>query len=426
MIEENVPTLLLVFLAAGGLQYAWLRKRIVSIADPLFYFAGTSAFALALGCFASDDPWLVLRLFVYFACFYAGFSLASGKPRPVPHPMRIDADLRKFRTIVLVCCTAYLALNLLLWSQSGFILLSDDPSLQKSQVYVGGFGFVRRFNWGVGTFVLIASLYLWLMERSRTAAVVVAVAIVTTWTGGAKSALIPMVFAAGLFIAKPFATPTGRNDVVRLRRIIPLLFLVACVPVAIVFTIENETIMDALVAFAIRLFSFGDVMLYWGQETVRSHFSDLGPIDYFVNAFGSVLGALRVIDYSIPMGNQFVQFTLPAGFDFSDALGPNLPFYVSGELYFGPLIAPLHALAIGFIFGFVRRVFLRYRGRSMLMYSLLSFMVVVSIALPTDEGFAIGQIFNFALFFAPIYIAVALTSGPRRSRSAGIEHPINN
>lgn len=414
MIEDNLIVLLYVFAVTGIVQYALVRQRIASIADPLVYFVVTSAFSLALGYFAVDDSWLLARIFIYFLCFYVGLNLACGRHQRTMQPLQIGGDIRHFRAIVIVCCAIFLGLNAFMWMKSGIILLSDDPSLQKSEAYAGGFGFIRRFNWSVGVFVLIASLYWWLWERSVASALALTVAALTALTGGGKSALLPAVFAVGLFVAKPFATQRQITITARLRCAIPILLGFASVPIAIILFSENGTPREAFNAFVVRMFYFGDVLLYWGQQTVRSHFVGLGPLDYLRDTFGAVLGALRLIDYGIPIGNQFVQDTLPIGVDFSDSLGPNLPFYVRGELYLGPFFALLHAFIIGFIFGLVRRFFLNYRGRSLLKYSLMSFATVISVTLPTEEGLAVGQAFDFALYFLPIYVVTAYLIFPAK------------
>lgn len=407
MIEDNLIMLLFVVFATGLFQYFLIRKHIKSIADPLFYFAVTSAFSLALGFVALDDSYLLARIFVYFLCFYMGFGVATWQSRGVLSPLQINEDIRHFRTIVIICCVIYFGLNALVWVKSGVILLSEDPSLQKSDAYAGGFGFIRRFNWSVGVFVLMASLYWWLWERSAVAALAVTVASLTALTGGGKSALLPLIFAIGLYIVKPFITIKG-GDARRLRRGVPIFLIIAFIPVAIILISEQGTVKNAFYAFVVRMFYFGDVLLYWGQQMVRDNFSELGPLDYLINSFGGILGALRLIDYDAPIGNQFVQVTLPAGADLPESLGPNLPFYVRGELYFGPFFALFHAFIIGFIFGGLRRLFFAYRGRSLLTYSLLSFAIVISVVLPTEEGLAIGQAFDFAIFFFPIYVMTSI------------------
>lgn len=405
MIEDNLFILLLITFATGIVQYTLVRHQVVSIADPLIFFIVTSAFSLALGCFAIDDPWLLARIFAYFTCFYAGFRLASGRSQcPLPL-LQLHGDIRHFREIVILCSLVFLGFNTIMWIKEGIILLSDAPSLQKSEAFQGGLGFIRRFNWSVGVFVLIASLYWWLWERSAMSAFVMTIVALTAMTSGGKSALLPAVFAIGLFFTKPFGTLRKRNDTARQRLIIPLVLGIALIPVAIVLISEQGTVQGAFETFVVRMFYFGDVLLYWGQEKVRSEFADLGLLDYLCDTFGSILGMFRLMDYLIPIGNQFVRSTLPVGSDFSESLGPNLPFYTRGELYFGPVFATLHAIIIGFIFGGLRRLFLAYHGSSLLIYSLLSHLVIISGTLPVEEGLAVGQIFDLAIFFLPIYAA---------------------
>lgn len=407
MIEDNLNILFLIVLAIILFQYILMRRQIKSVADPLAYFVITSAFSLALGCVALDDGYLLARIFTYFLCFYFGFGVAFRRVQREFSPLEMDSEISRFRSIVIICSLVYLALNAIVWFKSGIILLSEDPSLQKSDAYAGGWGFIRRFNWGVGVFVLIASFYWWLKERSVTAAFTVILVSLTALTGGGKSALLPLVFAIGLYIAKPFITNRG-TSVAHLRRRVPLFMTIALVPVAIILIAEQGSAKNAFDAFVVRMFYFGDILLYWGQQTIRDEFSKFGLLDYLSNSLGSILGALRLIEYNTPIGNQFVQATLPAGVDFAESLGPNLPFYVRGELYFGSFMAFLHAFIIGFSFGYLRRLFVVYCGHSLLRYSILAFLVVVSIMLPTEEGLAIGQAFDFIVFFIPIYITISI------------------
>lgn len=417
MIDDNLPLLLGVFVAALLIQVAIVKRHIKSIADPMTYFIVVSAFSMSMSFVASDDKGLTTRICLYFACFYVGFLIASRQFRTRPDPWPLDKDRRQFRALVVVCCLVYVALNVVIWAQSGFIVFSDDPSALKNDAYTGGFGLIRRYNWSVGVFVLMASIFWWLEERSKGSAIIAALALFTSATGGGKGTLIPALFAFGLFIARPFSSTLGHRAPARIRQWLPLLFLAAGLPVATVLLIEQAQGGNALNAFVVRLFSFGDVLLYWGQESVRQHFSMLGAIDYLKSTFGSILGALRVIDYEAPIGNQFVQYTLPPGVDLSEALGPNMPFYVRGEMYLGVFLAPFHAIAVGMIFGFIRRRFMRYRGRSMLRYSLLAFAVSLSTSLPTDEALTIGQAFDFCIMFVPLYGLVShFWLGSKRAR----------
>jgi hypothetical protein len=222
-----------------------------------------------------------------------------------------------------------------------------------------------------------------------------------------------MIFALGMYFVNPFR-PTAPRHRRPTRKILIAAAALAAIPVAAVLMVENEADQSPLNALFVRLFFFGDIMLYWGQADLRSHFSNLGPLDYVRDSFGSLLGMLRLIDYSTPVGNQFVQYSLPFDSDFSESLGPNLPFYVRGELYFGPWFAPFHALVIGFIVGRVRMFFVNYRGSSLLRYSLSVAVICLVTALPVEEGLAIGQLTDFMLVFVLVMgVAGMLTYRPR-------------
>lgn len=419
MIDERLDIVLVTFAFAAAAQWALLRGRIPSVLDPLFYFLVTSAFSLTLGTFVVEDPWLVVRIYTYFASFYAGLLVVLGRRSVARAPVaaKMDGGGDHFRVVLIGCVLVYVAVNAILWYRSGLILFSDDPSLQKSAAYVGGLGFVRRFNWSVGAFLLVAAVY-WALWELRPASVVALVVVAATAVvSGSKAALLPAVVAVGMYLARPFASRSGRDVSPRLRPLVPFVVLAAAVPVAAVLIVENNDLSGAFDALVVRLFYFGDVLIYWGDDGLRRHFSSALPLDYIRNTFGSVLGALRLIDYGNPIGSQFVQYTLPPSVDVSEGLGPNLPFYVSGELFFGMWLAPLHAFAIGAVFGAARRAFLHYRGASLLRYSVLAFLVFMSLTLTADEGLAIGQLFDFAFFFLPILAVSSLLR--KRTRLPG-------
>lgn len=421
IVEENLIGLLLVFSLALFIQYLLVRRHLTNIADPLVYFVVTSSFSFSLAGFVVDDPWMLPRIILYFTFFYAGFRIAVGRPNESGAPIVVSSDLRRFRIVVMLCCVTYLAANILLWMNSGLIILSDDPTLQKSDAYAGGLGFVRRVNWGIGVFAVMGSIYWLLWERSRRAMLFMLLTISITATGGSKGALLPLIFAIGLYFTKPFAGKTRSIKQPNRRWLLIMAILAVMVPVAVVLLIENDSSEAAVNALLVRMFFFGDVLIYWGQADLRNYFSGFGPLGYLQDTFGSILGVLRLVDYSIPVGNQFVQYSLPAGREFSESLGPNLPFYVRGELYFGWLVAPLHAFVIGWIFGRVRRLFVRYQGTSLLSYSLLAFAVVLSATLPIEEGLAVGKAFDFLVLFVPIYAFASIFNIRTSRRPANVQ-----
>ena len=407
IIEAYLAEMLVAFGIAALVQVPMLWRRINNIADPLVFFAITSAFVLGLAYYAVDTVALYIRVILYFAFFYIGLLVATKPLRQTPEPLLMSIGLQRFKVVVMISCIVFLTGNILVWMRSGIILFSDNPTLQKSISYANGFGFARRINWGLGIFALVSALYWWLWERSRAALVFLIVAILTSAVGGGKSALLPMVFSLGLYFLNPIR-PARAGTRMPTRRILLFVAGLAAIPAGAVLLIESESPLKALF---VRLFFSGDVLLYWGQADLRAHFSTLGPIDYLRDSFGSLLGMLRLIEYSAPIGNQFVRYSLPADAEFSEWLGPNLPFYVRGELYLGPWLAVFHSLLIGYIVGRLRMFFVGYRGKSPLRYSISAVLVCIGMALPVEEGLAISQLTDFILVLALIIsIASVLTS----------------
>lgn len=413
MINDNIIYLLFIFTFALFAQFLLIRRYVNNIADPMIYFIVISAFSLALASLVIDDIQLLLRINFYFVCLYLGFRVANGALKISATPVKMSSNIHHFKSVVIVCCLIYLSANILIWMNSGIILFSDDPNLQKSDAYSDGFGFIRRVNWGIGSFSLIATVYWWLWERSRLSKFFLALVVAISFTGGGKSALLPVISAFGLFFLKPFFSSKLSNKISNRGKVLTFSLGAALIPVIIILITQESSIGSAAEAFLLRLFYFGDILLYWTQDDLRAHFSTFSPMSYFRETFGSFLGMFRLIDYSSPIGNQLVQFSLPAGSIFSESLGPNLNFYVRGELYLGAWLAPFHAALIGWLFGYFRRIFVLYRGDSLLTYSLLSFAVVLSTSLPIDEGLVVGQALDFLLLFVPTNILILLLRGKK-------------
>lgn len=420
-IEESLGLMMIVFVSAAIIQLLLIRRRFNNIADPLLFFAVSSAFSLGLGVYAVDSTYLYARIVVYFLCFYLGFFIAAGRSIEIAQPLKMHQGVHHFKLVLMIGCTLFFLVNMIVWVNSGFIILSADPSLQKSTAYADGFGFVRRINWGLGVFVMMGACYWFLWSRSKTALVWLALAVITSISGGGKSALLPFFFALGLYFLRPFRPALSPGQIPS-RRVLVYALLLALVPVSTVLIIENESAVSALSALSVRLFYFGDVLLYWGQPDLRVYFSNLGVWDYLSNSFGSILGLLRLVEYSAPIGNQFIQFTLSPTQEFPDSLGPNLPFYVRGELYFGPWFAPFYAYIVGWIFGRTRRTFIDYRGDNLLHYTLIAFGVYLASTLPIDEALAIARVADFSVvYFLIHYLAWLIILAARRDRYMALD-----
>lgn len=422
MDDFDISALLLYLLSALLVQCYWLRRHIFGVFDPLLYFVVSSAFAITLSALTVDSPLVLWRIIIYFMCFWAGFTVTCWKaPSPLPARTIPAGNIDFFVRLVLVGAVAMIILNTIGWISRGIPLLSDNPSLEKVDSLTGGLGFIRRFNWGVGVFVLIGSLYWFLAMRSVASVAVMVLVCFMTALGGSKASLLPILFAAGLYTTRPFQSKKITGFSRQLHRAFPVIGLVVIVPVFAVLLVENEGLEQALNSLVIRLLYFGDVVLYWGQQDVRNTFAALGPLDYPGHLLNGITGFLRITGYDMPLGTTMVNATLNRYAEFDSAIGPNTPFYVKGEVFFGPFAAPLYAFGIGALFKWVRVQFFRYSGHSLTRYSVLATVVVLAGALPIEDSLFVVQLFDFAVFFLLIYL---MTSGidtlwPRASRIPG-------
>lgn len=424
MLEIDPIVAIASLLLILGLQLAVVRRHVGSILDPLLYFVVTTSFALTLAVAWVDDAALVSRVIGYFASFWLGFHFVMRACRgTVPVAQRDAGELtpdRLFPLLMVIGVLFLLAMNAAAWAASGIPVLSKDPSLQKVEALTGGLGFVRRYNWGLGVFLFIGSIYWYLFERSRLAIVCFLVVALVTILGGSKSAFLPVVFAMGLYLLRPFRNRSGRTWGEVIQRSAKYLLLLAMVPVVLVFVLESEDLSAASTALVVRLLYFGDAMLFWSKMDLRQHFMALvQPIDYPTHLLGGLLGMLRIVPYEVPLGNQFVQFSLRAGEELSGSLGPNTPFYVKGELFFGVVFAPLYAATVGAVVAAFRCAFLGVDRPTLMRYTLAASLLTLSMTLPTEDSLFMGRLGDFFLFYAPVYVlAKLLWWGSRPPRTA--------
>lgn len=407
MTDLNYWILLVVLTSALLIQWLQIRKNVQSFFDPMVYFVVSTSFALTFSVLLVDDASTVYKTIFYFVSFWIGYRLV-----PLRKIENNRAELMYFKVepIFTVLCLlsggVYFVLNFYAFSKTGIPLFSENPSLDKVESLTGGLGLVRRYNWGMGIFALAGMLYWWLGSRSRIAAVGVTIICVMSILGGGKSALLPLLFALGLFVHRPFLDQQGRDMSRTIKRMTPWLLAAAFFPVIVVLLREADDAANAAAAFATRLLYFGDSLYYWGNSDLRRHFHAIyGPLNYPEHVLGSLLGLARLAEYQTSIGSQFVQFSLKFGEELSTSLGPNTPFYVKGELFFGQFFAFLYCVSIGSVVGFIRLKFERQIFTSMTRYSLSATFVVIGMTLPTEDALFVGRIFDLLIFLMPIYIA---------------------
>lgn len=407
MLEINIISAISISFIALFTQAYATRRHLSGILDPLAYFIVTSSFAVTLAATLVNDVYILFRVVIYLIFFWVGFFITSSSSKnrnSTKREHRIHKDA-SFSIIITTGVLLVISANIFAWQRAGVPLFSHDPSLQKSESLTDGLGIIRRLNWGMGTFLFMGSVFWILFNQSRVAVACLAALAIAAILNGSKSALLPAVFAIGLFLLNPFLDNKLNSIKERMQSLSRYALVIAIAPVLAVFLIESDDITEAAIALGTRLLYFGDALLYWSDPELRQHFKSIHPPhSYPAHLFGGILGAARLVPYSAPIGNEFVQFSLRVGQELSGSLGPNIPFYVKGEIFFGTVFAAAYSTFIGLLIALVRRIFSQRAYTTLTSYTIAATLVGLSMTLPVEDSLMVNRVFDLALFLTPTIV----------------------
>ncbi len=395
-------------LCAAILVHGWmLRRMAIGLIDPIVYVGLGSIAAVAMSFALSGMSLEFVRVIACIVTFWVGVRLTWPGPAAQPAPAAAsELHQAQFTRIVMIGTLLFVLANLFFFAVVGPPALSADPSLAKTESYAGGFGWLRRLDWGLGTFDIVGLTYLLFTRRPRWAMLGYAAYVAISGLSGSKSALVPMLFAFALLGSRADLQRADARKSRWKKWLLPAL-AIAAVSVSLgVLVIEQGDFVGALLAFGVRLLYSSDVLIYWETPQVQHAFASLDFSDYLANLLAPVLGALRLVDYGIPYGGRMVQLSLGASDDVSESLGPNVPFYVSGEMYFG-VGQYLYCCVIGMGIGWLRSRFVRAASARPLGLCMATTFVLLSPALAIDEALFMSQTMDLMLGFAIVYLAAS-------------------
>lgn len=386
-------------------------SHIISFFDPLFFYLVTQAFSIELGFLVIPQGYLIHFLTCQLF-FTIGFFTFAGKPikkRRIVYDSFMQPDALTLSTIkvfaVVVCIIIVLA-NLFLISQKGVALLADDPSAAKGENFQGGgFGFIRRINWGILYLCSLFLIYLILYKKSIWYLLLSLVLIFILMLSGSKGVLLSFMSLVPLI---------GRfKDVKPLKPFKWMIFsqyILFAVGFFLALSIINATTKgsseEAVFSLGKRFLFFGDAMLYYYNSYVIKHFSYYNYKDYLPYDLNPVLGFFRLVPYVQPLGFDLVEYTTSIYED--TVFGPNIPYYVKGYIFFGPIGAFVYSFIVGGIFGWVRSLYynLLEKPKSVIV-ALLIIQLNLSIpGMPQDSQVYLNVMFDTFFQAIPIYLFI--------------------
>lgn len=382
-----------VLLAAALVHVAVLRRLTTTLFDPVCYVALAGVFTLGIShVVAPGAPEAMVWL--SYALFWLGVLIVAPKLGSVAATAAPAAPGPEIvlRLVVAMSVLLVVAMNLWFWLSAGIPAFSDNPTLAKGELYQGSFGFVRRLNWGLGVFALFGSLLLYFRHATAIWLIATVMLLGVAALGGGKGSLLNAVFVVGLTMAHPRSSIDGARARLGRRALITLSPLAVVAALAILL-VEAGSPSGALQRLLIRLFYFGDIMLYWSDADIRREFLSLyRPADYPGHLLNPLLGLFRIVEYKSPIGNDIVSYSLGVGEEISAVLGPNTPFYIMGPIFFGPAGGLVYAFLTGCVFGWLRRCFVRASIARPLSFCTWGAILIVAVALPTQDDLFVGMV----------------------------------
>lgn len=400
----------------------FFRKHIIHLFDPLLYFVVTQAFSIELAFLIIKDLHLLFDFLVCQLFFLFGFFLSVGpalmkKDKQTGiffKPAKpIDISILKwyacFATILLIIG------NLILIKEKGIALLAEDPSTAKTSNFTEGtgLGIVRRMNSGLLYLTGIIFIYLFILKKQLRYALLILLLCTFAAFSGSKSSLLIFVFLTAFFFC--FKDLKKNPIVKKLQTGSYFVLLISLFLVGIIIMATNSgSFNDVLLAFGTRFLFYGDAIIYYFNNDSIQHFSNNNFFSFFTDEFNSVFALLRLTSYNQPINFRLINyyFNMPS----NDTFGPNVPYYIKGNIYFGFVGGFIYSFIIGCCVGFVRRLFyaiVKNKSSSIILSILIIYLNLIIYSFPQDSLLFFNKIFDIFFLSIPLLGAVYILHLPK-------------
>jgi hypothetical protein len=389
------------------------KNHVISVFDPLFVFLVTQAFSIELAFIQLPVSALINFLFCQLF-FVIGFLLFAGrsiKKRQITNHTFLQPDpltLSSIKIFAVIICIIIILANIFLISQRGVALFADDPSAAKGENFQGGgFGFIRRINWGILYLCSLFLIYLILYKRTITYLLLSFFLIFILILSGSKGVLL--YFISLIPLLSKFSE-VKRLPTFRWMNLSKYILLGGGVVMSLVIIAAGSrgTIEEAVFGLGTRFLFFGDAILYYYDKFSVKHFSVYSFKDYIPYELNPILGFFRLVEYQRPLGFDLVEYQ--SGSYEDTVFGPNVPYFVKGHIFFGPVGAVVYSFVIGGTVGWVRSLFYKVlENPKGILYTLIIIHLNLSIfGLPQDSQLFLNIMFDTFFQAIPVYLLIHL------------------
>ncbi|MEZ0485836.1 O-antigen polymerase [Fibrella aquatica] len=409
---DNLLEIILYGVGFFIVYFIFYKKYIYSPLDPLFIYVFTISFASVLVVYILEES--PLSLYHFFICnlfLYFGFTLGTkwmrykktDLPSQTCDPTFYDKAI--FRNTVYVLFCLYMLANIILFYTTGFALLSDEPTVAKVENFIKGFGIILKINWGVGSFLTAGLIYLILLEKRGVDGLLLGIIVVFTALEGSKSSLLRILIT--LFLLLNHAFFRDKQAIIRKIKLLAPLGIFGLFSIFfIVLFKENADSEQAIFAFVKRLLYGADSTLYFYHPVNEQYFARFHPSDYILHFLNPILTFMRLVPNEEALGNVIVMNALPGVNNMVN--GPNTPYYVEGQVYFGYVGAFFYSAIIGLAYSLIREYFFNTKYYSAFWFVLICCICQQAYFLCVEVTLFITQVFDTLFFVIPTYVVVSL------------------
>ncbi len=397
------------------------RKHIIHLLDPLFFFLVTQAFSIQLALMTISDTRLLFGFLASEIFFIAGFFSAAGTPlKKIDRQQGIffknvkGWQISVLKWYAIIATIVLIAGNLFLIKEKGIALFSDNPSEAKVNNFTEGtgLGIVRRMNSSLIYITALILIFLFVYKKQLRYAFLAFILIVFEGLSGSKSALLFFVFLSSFFF---YFKDLNKDSAVKKIRVGSYVILIVAAVLSIVIIISSGagSLNNAVLGLGTRFLFYGDAMLYYYNPSSMHYFSDNNFISFLKDEFNSPLGLLRLAPYREPINFRLINYFYnnPG----NETYGPNVPFYIKGNIYFGFFGGLVYSFIIGSLVGVVRRLFysvVRGRTSSIIISLLIIYLNLTIYSLPQDSPLFINKVTDVIFLSLPLLVVVFIIHLP--------------
>lgn len=408
---SNITIISIQVIVISLLLYGMYRRYFFSVFDPLVFYIITQAFSIELAYLTIQR----LAYFIVFLSFQISFYLGFICFSTVSATHSID-DTRFFITpklmklisiftivsIFIIICT-----NLYFIFLHGLVLLNDDPTVGKVSMFEGGgLGAIRRINWGLLNFTNVLALFLFLQKRKKIYLVSLLILLFITIAGGSKGGILNYVFL--LAFAKRYPRFSKSNYFKNINKIQVSLVLLGGLTALFIISTSTSSMVDAFGGLMLRFLYFGDSILYYFTPASVAHFKAYNVFDFLSYELNPILGLTRIVPYKQPLGYDMVVSSLKSNEVLNSVVGPNVPYYIKGHMFFGSFGGLIYSFFVGGFVGFFRKILFRASGKRIgyLKIFVLIYVNLILFTFPQDSSLFISYLTDTVIFgLIPLFVA---------------------